>query len=117
MINKSQTVSSPAPQPANLIVATGIFNCRWTGGLSEREKINPDSAGSAALAGAQRILAENETDLLQFPPLRAMWSLHGVLSGFNARRAVFGCPNLKTGHRLFQAYRRQRAEEFQSFLR
>jgi transposase len=60
--------------------------------------------------------------LLQFPPLRAMWSLRGeparvMLSGGNARRVVFGCLNLKTGHRLFQACRRQRAEDFQAFLR
>jgi transposase len=67
------------------------------------------------------ILAEDETDLLQFPPLRAMWSQRGVparvmLSGSNARRVVFGCLNLKTGHRLFKACRRQRAEDFQAFL-
>ncbi|MEC4722786.1 transposase [Noviherbaspirillum sp. CPCC 100848] len=67
------------------------------------------------------ILAEDETDLLQFPPLHAMWSPRGVparvmLSGGNARRVVFGCLNLKTGHRLFRACRRQRAEEFQAFL-
>lgn len=67
------------------------------------------------------ILAEDETDLLQFPPLRAMWSLRGIaagvmLSGTNARRVVFGCMNLRTGHRLFQARGRQRAEEFQAFL-
>jgi transposase len=67
-------------------------------------------------------LVEDETDLLQFPPLRAMWSPRGMparvmLSGTNARRVVFGCMNLKTGHRLFHACRRQRAEDFQAFLR
>jgi transposase len=67
------------------------------------------------------LLAEDETDLLQFPPLCAMWSLRGepaiiMLSGGNARRVVFGCLNLKTGHRLFHACRRQRAEDFQAFL-
>jgi hypothetical protein len=41
------------------------------------------------------VLAEDETDLLLFPPLRAMWSLRGVpaevlLNGWNARRTVFG---------------------------
>ncbi|HJV76395.1 MAG TPA: transposase [Noviherbaspirillum sp.] len=68
------------------------------------------------------VLADDETDLLRFPPLRAMWSLRGeparvMLSGGNARRVVFGCLDLKTGHRLFNACRRQRAEEFQAFLR
>jgi hypothetical protein len=67
------------------------------------------------------VLAEDETDLLLFPPLRAMWSLRGVaaqvlLSGWNARRTVFGCMNLTTGHRLFQVRYRQRAEDFQAFL-
>lgn len=67
------------------------------------------------------MLAEDETDLLLFPPLRAMWSLRGVpaevlLSGWNARRTVFGCMNLATGHRLFQVRHRQRAEDFQAFL-
>ncbi|HEX8883661.1 MAG TPA: transposase [Noviherbaspirillum sp.] len=67
------------------------------------------------------MLAEDETDLLLFPPLRAMWSLRGVpaevlLSGWNARRTVFGCMNLATGNRLFQVRHRQRAEDFQAFL-
>jgi hypothetical protein len=67
------------------------------------------------------VLAEDETDLLLFPPLRAMWSLRGapaevLLSGWNARRTVFGCMNLSTGHRLFQVRHRQRAEDFQAFL-
>lgn len=68
------------------------------------------------------VLVEDETDLLLFPPLRAMWSPRGVtaqvmLSGANARRVVFGCMNLATGHRLFLARRRQRAGDFQAFLR
>jgi hypothetical protein len=68
------------------------------------------------------VLVEDETDLLLFPPLRAMWSPRGVpaqvmLSGANARRVVFGCMNLATGHRLLLARRRQRAEDFQAFLR
>lgn len=67
-------------------------------------------------------LVEDETDLLLFPPLRAMWSPRGeparvMLSGANARRVVFGCMNLATGHRLFLARPRQRAEDFQAFLR
>ena len=52
------------------------------------------------------VLAEGETDLLLFPPLRACWSPKGkpkrvVLCGRNARRTVFGVINLRTGGRLF----------------
>ena len=68
------------------------------------------------------LLAEDETDLLLFPPLRAGWSRRGQpatvrLSGRNARRVVFGAMNLRTGHRLFLARERQRAPDFQAFLR
>jgi DDE superfamily endonuclease len=68
------------------------------------------------------VLVEDETDLLLFPPLRAMWSPRGeptrvMLSGWNARRAIFGCMNLVTGHRLFQVRKYQRADDFQAFLR
>lgn len=67
------------------------------------------------------LLAEDETDLLLFPPLRASWSPRGLaaevlLSGWNARRVVFGTMNLTTGHRLFQVRLNQRAEDFQAFL-
>jgi hypothetical protein len=40
-----------------------------------------------------------------------------MLSGWNAKRVVFGCMNLVTGHRVFLARRRQRAQDFQAFLR
>ncbi len=68
------------------------------------------------------LLAEDETDLLLFPPLRAGWSLRGqpkevLLSGRNARRVVFGAMNLRTGNRLFLARERQRAVDYQVFLR
>jgi hypothetical protein len=68
------------------------------------------------------VLAEDETDLLLFPPLRSVWSPRGeakrvVLSGRNARRTVFGAMNLRTGLRLFLAQERQRAANFQAFLR
>lgn len=68
------------------------------------------------------MLVEDETDLLLFPPLRAMWSPRGqparvMLSGRNARRVVFECMNLTTGHRVFLVREHQRAEDFQAFLR
>lgn len=64
---------------------------------------------------------EDETDLLLFPPLRSAWGRRGQplevrLSGGNARRVVFGTINMKTGHRLFLARKRQRSEDFQTFL-
>jgi DDE superfamily endonuclease len=68
------------------------------------------------------VLAEDETDLLLFPPLRAAWSPRGqtkrvLLSGRNARRTVFGAMNLRTGRRLFLPREHQRAGDFQAFLR
>jgi hypothetical protein len=68
------------------------------------------------------LLAEDETDLLLFPPLRAGWALRGrpreiPISGKNARRVVFGAMNLRTGHRLFLVREHQRAVDFQAFLR
>jgi hypothetical protein len=68
------------------------------------------------------VLAEDETDLLLFPPLRAAWSPRGhpkevLPSGRNGRRVVFGAMNLRTGHRLLLPRERQRAGDFQAFLR
>lgn len=68
------------------------------------------------------LLAEDETDLLLFPPLRSAWSPRGEpaqvrLSGRNARRVVFGAMNLASGHRVFDVRLRQRAQDFQAFLR
>jgi hypothetical protein len=68
------------------------------------------------------LLAQDETDLLLFPPLRAGWSLRGKpqqvhLSGRNARRVIFGAMNLLSGTRLFLAREHQRADDFQAFLR
>jgi hypothetical protein len=68
------------------------------------------------------VLAEDETDLLLFPPLRSCWSLRGRraevrLSGRNARRVVFGMMNLWTGTRLFLAREHRWAVDFQAFLR
>jgi DDE superfamily endonuclease len=68
------------------------------------------------------LLAEDETDLLLFPPLRSCWALRGQpayvpLSGRNARRVIFGALNLRTGHRLLLPREHQRAVDFQAFLR
>lgn len=67
------------------------------------------------------VLAQDETDLLLFPPLRSCWSPVGqprevALNGRNARRVVFGAMNLRTGSRFFLARERQRAVDFQEFL-
>jgi hypothetical protein len=67
------------------------------------------------------VLAEDETDLLLFPPLRAGWAPRGepakvLLSGWNARRVVFGAMNLRTGRRLFLARPKGRGADFQAFL-
>jgi hypothetical protein len=68
------------------------------------------------------VLAEDETDLLLFPPLRGCWSLRGhpqrvILCGRNARRTVFAALNLRTGRRLFLPREHQRAADFPVFLR
>jgi transposase len=68
------------------------------------------------------LLAQDETDLLLLPPVRAGWARRGQpapvpLSGQNARRTVFGSLNLRTGHALFLAQRHKRAANFQAFLK
>jgi hypothetical protein len=67
------------------------------------------------------VLAEDETDLLLFPPLRAAWSKRGEagrvwLSGRNARRVIFGVMNLRTGTRLFLPRDKGRSADFQALL-
>ncbi len=67
------------------------------------------------------LLAEDETDLLLFPPLRAGWALRGQprevrISGQNARRVVFGAMNLCTGRRWFLVRDHRKALDFQEFL-
>lgn len=66
-------------------------------------------------------MAEDETDLRLFPPLRASWSLRGQshpveLSGSNEKRVLFGALNIRTGHRLSLIRRFQRGADFQAFL-
>ncbi len=67
-------------------------------------------------------MIQDETDLLLFPPLRSGWARKGeaavvVLSGFNARRVIFGAMNLRSGQRLFVVRERQRSPDFQVFLK
>ncbi len=67
------------------------------------------------------MLAEDETDLLLFPPLRAGWSKRGEaarvwLSGRNARRVIFGAMNLRTGTRVFVPRLKGRSGDYQAFL-
>jgi hypothetical protein len=67
------------------------------------------------------VLAQDETDLLLFPPLRAAWSKRGEdakvwLSGRNARRVIFGAMNLWTGTRLLVPREKGRSSDFQAFI-
>jgi transposase len=67
------------------------------------------------------ILAEDETDLLLFPPLRFAWAPRGAqakvwLTGRNAHRVLFGAVNLRTGHLVLLCRERQRAADFSAFL-
>jgi hypothetical protein len=67
------------------------------------------------------VLAQEETDLLLFPPLRAQWSERGkptevLLSGRNARRVIFGALNLRTGARILVPRVRGRSVDFQAFI-
>ncbi len=75
----------------------------------------------ADLPARSVILAQDETDLLLFPPLRSSWSPQGqpreaLLSGHNAKRVLFGTVNIRTGHRLWLVRVRQRAVDFCAFL-
>jgi transposase len=66
-------------------------------------------------------LAQDETDLRLFPPLRAGWALRGKeapvpISGGNAKRVLFGALNVVNGGRLFVVRPQGRAEDFEDFL-
>lgn len=74
-----------------------------------------------ALPRRSVVLAQDETDLLLFPPLRGAWSKRGEtrrvwLSGRNARRVIFGALNLRTGTRLLVVRSQGRSADFQAFL-
>lgn len=67
------------------------------------------------------ILAEDETDLRLFPPLRASWSRRGhpqevELSGSNVKRVLLGAINIRTGHQLKLIRPSQRGDDFRAFL-
>jgi transposase len=67
------------------------------------------------------LLAQDETDLLLFPPLHARWLLRGQvgavsLTGRNQRQVLFGALNLRTGSRILEVQDRKRAREFEGFL-
>jgi transposase len=67
------------------------------------------------------ILAEDETDLLLFPPLRFAWAPRGAqakvwLTGRNARRVLFGAVNLRTGRLVLLCREQQKAPDFCAFL-
>jgi hypothetical protein len=66
-------------------------------------------------------LAEDETDLRLFPPLRAGWARRGEeapvpISGGNAKRVLFGALNIETGGCLLLARRQGRGVDFEAFL-
>ncbi len=75
----------------------------------------------ASLGPRAVVLAEDETDVLLFPPLRAAWARRGHsspvgLTGWNARRVVFGALNVRTGARVLLVRERQRRADYQVFL-
>lgn len=68
------------------------------------------------------VLFEDESLLREFPPLRSAWAKRGTqarvaITGNNARRTIFGVLNPRTGKRLLLKRIRNRAEDFQAFLR
>jgi len=68
------------------------------------------------------VIIVDETDLLLFPPLRAAWTRRGEtvqvwLTGWNARRVIFGALELGTGQRVLLIREHQRSEDFQALLK
>jgi transposase len=80
-----------------------------------RKKVRALPAGCAKLF-------EDETDLLLFPPLRAGWFERGKqtkvsISGWNAKRTVFGTIDVETGRRVFVSRAGVCAPDFHATLR
>ena len=68
------------------------------------------------------VLAEDETIIRLFPPLRYAWTLRGEqaqvpISGRNDQRSLFGALNIQTGRRILMNAARPRQGPFQDFLR
>lgn len=68
------------------------------------------------------LLGEDETIIRHFPELRRAWSLSGdqatvAVSGHNAKRALIGAVNLRTGHRVVLGCRGMYGSEFRAFLK
>lgn len=68
------------------------------------------------------LFGEDETVLRLFPELRRAWSLSGeqatvAVSGHNAKRALIGSINLRTGHRVVLSCRDMNGGSFRDFLR
>lgn len=67
------------------------------------------------------VIAEDECDMHLMPVLRAMWQRVGqqlriITPGQNAKRAVFGALNLRTGEWFYELSVRKRGIEFIGFL-
>src|SRR5437764_13959870 len=68
------------------------------------------------------LLIEDETILRLFPPLRFAWAMKGEqarvrITGYNAKRVLFGAINPRTGYCLLMRAKSLRQADFQSFLR
>lgn len=75
-----------------------------------------------AMPASAVLLFQDEIVLRLFPVLRRAWSLKGEqapvgISGKNARQALFGTINLRTGHRVLMRYPALNQAGFQAFLR
>src|SRR5947209_14950662 len=90
-------------------------SCPRTRGAREKRAIR---RRLRALPQGSAKLAEDETDLRLFPPLRAGWARRGEeapvpISGGNAKRVLFGAINIETGRRLFLPRRRGCGVDFE----
>ena len=86
------------------------------------QKIRKLAGNIANLDERSVILFEDETDLLLFPPLRSNWSkkgepVHVNITGWNAKRVIFGAINARTGMGVYLSRENQRALDFQFFLK
>jgi len=73
------------------------------------------------LAAGTILLFEDETILRFFPPLRHRWAYKGEqalvpITGYNAKRVLFGVLNLRTGHRIILRRHKQRQADFHVLL-